>query len=60
MFERDPRAARRVARESARMAVRAFARDPSPDAAYVVHQAWQRVRLLEEVHARRHADERST
>ncbi len=60
MLERDPRAARHAARESARMAVRAFARDPTPAAAYMVHQAWQRVRLLDELHARRRADERAT
>lgn len=49
MDTQDLRLARREARQSAQLAVRAYARDPNLKHEQAVQQAWERVRMLEEL-----------
>lgn len=53
MTTTDLRRARREARQTAQMAVRAFAREPNVDHEQAVQHAWARVRLLSELVHRR-------
>ena len=53
MATTDLRRAKQEAKRTARLAVRTFAREPSADHEQAVAQAWARVRMLDELQARR-------
>ncbi|TVQ38897.1 MAG: hypothetical protein EA356_02335 [Geminicoccaceae bacterium] len=49
----DLQRAKREAKRTAQLAVRSYAREPNPDHEQAVAQAWARVRMLDEMVARR-------
>ncbi len=53
MATTDLRKAKQEAKRSAQLAVRTFAREPNADHEQAVAQAWARVRMLDEMQARR-------